>query len=498
MKKLTSILLTLVLALGALLVIPLGASAAAGDAISATPIKLDTEATAVIPWRGTAYFSYTPTESGLYRFYSAYNGILDIDPVGRILDADGDELAYDDDSAGNLNFSVSYRLEAGKTYYFGASLLSDRLLTTRYPVFLTKVTATPIALDTPTDVAVPRGGEVLFSYTPAVSGMYRFYSSRTGTSITLPAGRILDANGDELAYDMGSGGGIDFGIINMNFSVSCYLKAGENYYFATKSYIEMSSTARYSVCLTKLKEITSIEVIDNAIPELIENIDGYSAWTDNDVEFFYYYYYYGDLTIKATFEDNSTVELNGYDFYRKTGYLLVPEDDQYDNPWGPGMHSCAVYLAEDENIRTNFTVKVKSFTEEMASAQVLSLGVQTTAVIPQDGGVTYFKFTPAESGSYRFYSSAARGLDPYVSLHGANGAWLGSDDDGGRNYNFSLVCDLTAGETYYFAAGFYYSDGTGSYPVCLEKYTPPGFFVRLLAFFQSIFDWLFNLFFWFL
>ena len=65
------------------------------------------------------YFSFTPETDGTYAFY-AYDAAKDEygnnpDPTGWILDADGNELAYNDDFDG-LNFRVEYALSAGTPY----------------------------------------------------------------------------------------------------------------------------------------------------------------------------------------------------------------------------------------------------------------------------------------------------------------------------------------------------------------------------------------------
>jgi len=393
MKKFTSILLTLVLACGVLLAMPFSANAVFEDAISATPITLDTQATAVIPWRGEAYFSFTPTESGLYRFYSDYTG-SSFDPLGRLYDMNLNILAHDFISDGN--YCLFYRLEAGKAYYFGASLDNPRILTTRYSVFLTKV-----------------------------------------------------------------------------------------------------------------KEITSIEVIDNRKPVLTENVDGLWRWSyDYDMELFEYDFPMHYLTLLITYEDGSSMEEDrGWrDFRLETGYWLSLESDQSSNPWEPGAHSFILYarMGGTDDIQTSFDIMIKNFADAVAGCPALNLNTATT-VVPQAYGTIFFSFTPAESGSYRFYtksgsdrfySEALEFAVPFINLYDAKGDRV--------YYYFSseyMIYDLEAGETYYYAVS---SDGnnTGSFSLYVEEYTPPivtplmHFLTRVLEFFLVIWGW-FSYFIWF-
>ena len=89
--------------------------------IDATPLALDTEATASITTGGqTAYFSFTPSERGLYIFSSSGSS----DTYGFLYDTDMNEIVHDDDSGDSSNFRISYSLSAGTQYYYGAKFFS--------------------------------------------------------------------------------------------------------------------------------------------------------------------------------------------------------------------------------------------------------------------------------------------------------------------------------------------------------------------------------------
>lgn len=69
------------------------------------------------------YFKFTPSQSGSLTFYSTGSR----DTVGRLLDSDMTELAYNDDNEEDMNFRISYNVNAGETYVLqiGAYGLSD-------------------------------------------------------------------------------------------------------------------------------------------------------------------------------------------------------------------------------------------------------------------------------------------------------------------------------------------------------------------------------------
>lgn len=63
------------------------------------------------------YFRFVPVVTGTYQFYS-FNQTGD--PYGHILDANGNQLASNDDGGGNRNFRMECLMTAGTTYYLRA------------------------------------------------------------------------------------------------------------------------------------------------------------------------------------------------------------------------------------------------------------------------------------------------------------------------------------------------------------------------------------------
>ncbi|MBE5958491.1 MAG: hypothetical protein E7254_06475 [Lachnospiraceae bacterium] len=61
------------------------------------------------------HYSFTPTESGTYKFYSRGNYIV----IGRLLSASGTVLKNAEFSGDNINIEMTYELTAGETYYLG-------------------------------------------------------------------------------------------------------------------------------------------------------------------------------------------------------------------------------------------------------------------------------------------------------------------------------------------------------------------------------------------
>lgn len=99
-----------------------------------TPLTLNEEAAADITAPGQiAFFSFTPSESGVYIF----KALADDDTYGYLYDSAKNQIASDDDSGDDNNFLIRYELTAGSTYYYGARWYDRTSQTGSFPVILT-------------------------------------------------------------------------------------------------------------------------------------------------------------------------------------------------------------------------------------------------------------------------------------------------------------------------------------------------------------------------
>lgn len=96
---------------------------------------------------------------------------------------------------------------------------------------------------------------------------------------------------------------------------------------------------------------------------------------------------------------------------------------------------------------------------------VLSLNTSLAVHIERGGDYRYLKFTPKVSAAYHFESSVGTaGKRGY--LYDASGRVIASDTSyGAGSGNFSVNCELTAGETYYLYVQYASTFNTGSFHV---------------------------------
>lgn len=121
---------------------------------------------------------------------------------------------------------------------------------------------------------------------------------------------------------------------------------------------------------------------------------------------------------------------------------------------------------------TLLAVLLLVFAGMACAEEQLTLNKTETVEISAAGDVAIYSFTPATDGLYRFYSILGEGdteYDTYGYLLDEDMQLIVRDDDGGGEYQFRIVHELTANRKYYFGMTFYDSSTTGAFQVKLEK-----------------------------
>ena len=189
------------------------------------------------------YFKFTPAATGTYIIASTDNG--GSNPYGCLYTSGGTQLTYNDDGNGNLNFKISYTLNAGTEYVIGAKMYSTG--TGNYTLAVTQqsgnantslANAAIITAGTPARVSINAASQVrYFKFTPAATGTYIIASTDNGSSD--PYCYLYTSGGTQLASNDDSDGG-------RNFKIKYTLNVGTTYVIGAK----MFSTGTGSYTLT--------------------------------------------------------------------------------------------------------------------------------------------------------------------------------------------------------------------------------------------------------
>lgn len=199
------------------------------DFANARTLTLDTTNSVEINTSGQKrYFKFSPSADGFYTFESSSNSG---DPYARLYNANQEQIATNDNSAGNSNFRLTYHLVAEKTYYFGAGCYGSG--TGVYNVELySGGTASSISTNTlnfnNTYIAISNLAckPTYYKFTPTATNEYLFYSTKTSGD---PKVWIYDSNLNRINVN-------DDGAGNSEFRLLLSLTSGKTYYIVAGHY----------------------------------------------------------------------------------------------------------------------------------------------------------------------------------------------------------------------------------------------------------------------
>ena len=198
------------------------------------------------------WYSFTASVSNASQYTVYTSGSLDT--VGRLYDANGDLLDSNDDSGGDLNFSITRELTYGATYYVCVTAYGSN--TGSYDIRVDYTTqsssgdqsdsdcsndqASAIQLNLNSwqsgEICCP-GAEMWYKFTPSTTAYYTVYT--VGSLDTV--GHIYDADCNQLDSDDDAGAG-------MNFKMVIRLTAGHTYYVQVAAYGD--NTGCFSIAVT--------------------------------------------------------------------------------------------------------------------------------------------------------------------------------------------------------------------------------------------------------
>ncbi len=144
-------------------------------------------------------------------------------------------------------------------------------------------------------------------------------------------------------------------------------------------------------------------------------------------------------------------------------YRSAPHD--YDNACDGVCNLCGAIRGTEGHIYDNAVDTSCNTCGSVRELKYIFSDSSATVNIENGGERDRFLFTPEYSGYYNFYSDT--GSDTYGYVYNVDGGCLWSDDDGGVDNNFRIYFYAEAGVTYELRAGFWSSNGTGTFEVYL-------------------------------
>lgn len=448
-------------------------------------------------------FSFTPTITGVYAFISFDSTH---DTYGYVLDADGNEIARNDDATSHdRNFCVYAKMTAGTTY-----LLMARFYNTGESGTMKVKVTEPVKA---TAVYISNNG----GFTDRIGSINNFYCE------VEPEGAFVGA----LTWSVSDSSVISLDDVNTLYANIKYISTGTATITLTPQYgasdsktvtvlaAEPISIDTFYQSDTSVYKTVSYQFTPSASGDYAFYTRGFEGNTINA-------YVYNEAMNVHTSDSASSEDLY-MTFAAEAGktYLLTLSFDSRYSPIDAAVSQSVPatdltlnktshqgYIGESVKLAPYFLpygaipelVSWQSDNEDVAyvgtdgSVMLQKAGTATITATSESGFVAtcsftvleppaitpctrvvaevkgdtykYFKFTPTMNGTYAFISYASD-EDTYGVIADSDMNPLEEADYGGENGNFMVECEMTAGNTYYLGARYYYSYDEGSFDVAV-------------------------------
>ncbi|MBS0384273.1 MAG: PPC domain-containing protein, partial [Proteobacteria bacterium] len=414
------------------------------------------------------------------------------DPLLRVLDARGVEIASNDDSEGSLNSSLNFIPSRSGDVFVSAQSYGDQGV----GAYTLNIAATTLP---PDDASADSGTRGRVDVGASVNGAldypgdhdwyrvrleqgqsYRFSLNGSGAhALGDPLLRIRDARGQELAMDDDSGEGY-------NSYLEFIAPTTGVYYLEAQAY-DQSAVGGYTLAAAA-GDIPADASTDAVLSASGDSREGAIA-PAGDRDWFKINLANGQgvrIAVNAADGDGALqdplIVMHGPD-----GAELARDDDG-----GPGLNSWLEFVAPAAGA---YYLEVRGFSDEAqgrysisvtpgeigntadGAEQIEANGDGRTATINADGDADWFAVNLVEGRPYRFNLQGAEPdplADPMLTLYDADGHEVASDDDGGTGRNAYLSYTSVAGGQYYAAVSSFGDHGRGRYTLTVSDTDVPG------------------------
>lgn len=413
------------------------------------------------------------------------------DPLLRVLDRDGEQLAFNDDHT-DLNSYIEFTpAQSGEVFiearafadiYVGDYTLSVE--TGRLPpdnASANRGTRGRIALGGAVEASVEYPGDRDWYRIRLEEGQtYRFSLDASGdTPLGDPFLRIHSPTGEELGSDDDGGG-------NLNSLLEFTAPTTGTYYIEAAAFAD-ASQGGYTL------RARPGDVPGDATTDLTLNAQGdyregvLSPGGDRD-------WYRVELTEGQAMRVGLS-RVDGADplgdpyliIYNAEGQEVARDDDGGGelNSWLEFQAPTAgVYFIEargfgdDERGRYAVSITAGEIGDNPDTGEPILPGAPRFSTIGQPGDADWFVQELIEGRTYRIHVVGMEGegglADPYLRILNPAGQEIASDDDGGTGMNSYLTFTPTAGGPYFFAVSSFGNQGTGRYGILLIDTDVPG------------------------
>lgn len=474
---------------------PLPPDDAANDASTRASIEPDQTIEGELEIQGdTDWYRLNARSGQMYRISLSGSGDAPLgDPLLRVVGADGEELAVNDDYE-NLNSYLEFApARSGHVFVVAGGFADAHAGAYTLGVEASRLPPDEASNDTRTRGRLRMGrtveGSLDYSgdrdwYRMRLEGgeTYRFALSSDSESespLRDPLVRIYDGDGGELAMDDDGGG-------ELNSLLEFTAPETGNYFIEAAGYADQIIGA-YTLRASE-GDIPANASTDMSLSAAGDYREGALAPAgDRD-------WYRIDLTAGEALRI-SLANAETPDGLADPYIVLYGPDSQEvarDDDSGEGLNAWLEYEAavdgphyleargfgDEAQGRYYIAIQPGEIGDSYDTAEAITPGGEgRVSVIGADGDADWFSLELVEGRSYRFNLQgvdSAPLADPYLVLYNANGEQVAADDDGGRGLNSYLSFASPTGGPHFVSASSYNGEGTGRYLLSVIDTEVPG------------------------
>ncbi len=278
-----------------------------------------------------AYFTFTPDADGVYLFSSESDG----DTLATLYDSDMNELAVDDDSGVNNDFSLAYNMTAGTVYIYAARFYNDDV-TGSFTVTLIRSPLARIDVKPVSIIEMSDGSwNSIWNDEGEITGEYFYYywENQLEFTLTFHDGTVVNSSGSSFEYN----GIWHNAVCESDQSGTNPWTVGNTY---TAKLTVMGVTAEVPVTITPSPvESITFDPVSVVAYSTGYWTTGYNPETGNyDLDFFYYNWT-DCLTYTITFTDGTTMQCSGggFEYNGKWQSVSFFNTQSSENQWQVGQ-----------------------------------------------------------------------------------------------------------------------------------------------------------------
>lgn len=423
------------------------------DAIGVQPVE-ENKTYTVDPTTGyydAKWFSFTPSEDGMYIFQGEDIGDAEVDSYGTLVEKDGETYRYitkNDDGDAGSQFAIKSTLQKGKTYYLCAGYYDKG--SEKYNVKVSKIENGKELKENESDTFSTENTPKYYTFVPTESGYYNLKLSWDSDKSLNQSSYVVENQNGEEVYDINSTWGTS------GYTKKYLLEQGQRYYFTMKSFVFIDTDDYEEVqgdITISISKIPTEEIKEDQPKNFKTGSDSTRfKFTVNDTGWYNLKYSWDgerdsdSINNRFDIRDDSNDSMDCIEAtYGKIYFVYLEKEKTY-------------FLNQDEYTVASYDGDVDI---SISKAESDNISTSQSGIVASGKLGKLFIFTPDKSGYYNVEASWDKEKLPETSIDGeynlyeycsdSEDSWINEIDNGSLDSEFKF--QARKGVIYYLAVG---------------------------------------------